>query len=96
VISASGNNGIISGGSPCSNVSIDSGYIVNGNNGATAAGACNVDVSRTTIAYNAGTAYNASGTGKVFAFATVTPAAANSTNIIHDNTVGNPTYFVSP
>jgi hypothetical protein len=97
VISASGNSGIISGASPCGNVSIEGGYIVNGNNGATAAGGCSVAVSHTTIAYNTGTAYNApaGGPAKVFAFATGAAAATNSTNVVHDNFVGNATYFVS-
>jgi hypothetical protein len=96
VISASGSNGIISDGSPCGNVAIDRSDIVNGNNGATATNGCNVDISHTTIAYNTGTAYNVSGIGTVFAFATGAATAVNSTNIVHDNVVGNPTYFTSP
>jgi hypothetical protein len=95
VIAASGNSGIIAGGSPCGNISIDRSDIVNGNNGATATGGCFTNVSHTTIAYNTGTAYNISGSGTVIAFATGAAAATSSTNIIHDNTVGNPTYFVS-
>jgi len=95
IISASGNSGILVGGSPCGNMAIDRGEIVNGNNGATATGGCFANVSYTTIAYNTGTAYNVSGSGTVVAFSTGASTATSSTNIIHDVTVGTPTYFVS-
>ena len=78
-----------------SSLSFDNCELVYGNNGVTAISGSTAFVSHSTIAYNNGTAYNATAPGIVNAYAIGQAVASNGTNRVHDNGggTGSPTYI---